>query len=322
MLGPRIPMMTRVSRRPGNAACASAKRMMKPPTTPCLNPARIPSVVPTVPARTTTDNPIIKLNRAPKIVRDKMSRPRASAPSMCRHDPPFSHTGGWWRSTRATACGDSGTRCDANSATNNMMTTKRRLTRKRRSLASASTNRERRVRVGRSSVETGSKPDASAEINARIHNCVQHVRHEIDADDDQRANEDRSLNQNDVLVQRRLQQKLTYAWPAKDTLDNDRTTADRHAELPEEHRDDREQPVSKNVLSQDLRLAEATGPKRRDVRRTELSEHDRAGDLRQSRSHAQGERDRGQNEMIRRSDTRRWQPAKPDCEDQDQNGSD
>jgi hypothetical protein len=73
--------MTIASSRLGSVRMMSIRRMMKISVRPRKKPATSPRMIPTTMDSATTAMPIRSESRAPKMSRDRMSRPIASVPS-------------------------------------------------------------------------------------------------------------------------------------------------------------------------------------------------------------------------------------------------
>src|ERR1700732_4079149 len=125
------------------------------------------------------------------MMRESMSRPAPSVPSVKRHDPPVSHTGGAFTASRNCSIGECGAMKSASSAIATTIATIDRP--KTAPLFSRNAAQKAANGVG-AEVKGGARsPGASASAvrsapmsDPRVDRAIEHVDHHVDDNDDQR----------------------------------------------------------------------------------------------------------------------------------------
>src|SRR3954452_21776012 len=157
----------------------------------------MPSVVPIAPATRTAVRLTTIDTRAPKISRDRTSRPSWSVPSRYSYEPRAIQNGGLKRAVSIPTSGLCGARYSAKIATNVSV---RRITtgssgkspsRKRRSVAS------RGGRVGRRPTSVA-RVMSALQSDTRLDDRVKHVNQKVNADDHRAAEDHDALNDREV----------------------------------------------------------------------------------------------------------------------------
>src|SRR5262249_34440606 len=156
----------------------------------------------------TVTMPTHRATRAPKINRDRTSRPNSSVPSKCT--PP----GGWSRSSSETMYGLYGARNGAKMAVKISTATITSPTTAARLRLSRNHARATFPRVGRCGTGTANGSAAESAIaHARIDGDVQHIDHQVDHAHHQRGDQHNALYKWIVTLTNGLDQQPPDAWP-------------------------------------------------------------------------------------------------------------
>src|SRR5919201_262575 len=153
----------------------------------------MPSAVPSTPAKITAMKPTIMDTRAPKIRRDRTSRPMWSVPSRCALLPPATHAGGLKRWDSEPTSGLWGAMKSAKTAVN-VRTTRIRTGNhgrpSRRKAASRQASGSPAARLGAALLTLIANP--------RVYDGVEDVDHQADDDDHRAVHEDGRLHDGKV----------------------------------------------------------------------------------------------------------------------------
>src|SRR5580765_1090705 len=296
-----IPIARRMN---GNASWASASVMIILSVQPPRNPASNPSEAPRSPPTTTAAKPTSRDTRAPKITRERTSRPRWSVPSRWALPSAPANVGAEsrprsdWRMGSAGAITGAASAARIKSATNTAPPTAR--------------PRVRRARLAGA---------CSARADARIEEAIDQVDAEVDHDEEHGGDEHGALHDGVVAVVDRLDGEPADTRPREDRLGDD-GAAEQGTELQPGDRDDRHRRVLQGVLDDHEHFRDALGAGGADVVRAQHLEHRGAREPRDRRHREGAERQRGQHQALPALATRRRQQTEVERDDQDQEDPD
>src|SRR5262249_15662191 len=137
----------------------------------------IPRPVPMKPATITAVKPTTMETRAPKISRDRMSRPRWSVPSRCSAVPPLCQAGGRKRHARLPTYGTKGASALAKKAT------KAKRARMRTGTSGKPSSRMKSKRDGRPTASERILMASGLQPDARIDHRIEDVDQQVHQDD-------------------------------------------------------------------------------------------------------------------------------------------
>src|SRR5262249_34075604 len=310
-LGPTMAARKIAHVSPGIASQASVTRMMTWSTQPPRYPDRIPSVVPSTPAKITAVKPTTIDTRAPKISRDSTSRPTWSVPSRCVMLPPCCHAGGRKRSPSSPTCGSCGAMKSAKIASTANTS---------RMLIGNSGRPSRRNDARRpGNVRTAARLTLIA--NPRIDHGVREVHREVDDHDHEPTEDDRRLHHGEVAERNALVEQPPDARPREDSLDYD-GDIDHEDEIDPGQRQHRDQRVLEGVLADDERLRQPLEPRELDVLGAEHLEHRRTCQAHVGGGEIPPQREGRHQHVPRRARARRRQPAEIHREEEDEQQAD
>src|SRR5439155_10856917 len=231
----------------------------------------IPSVVPTIPANTTAVRPTTIETRAPKISRDRTSRPSWSVPSRNWVLPPFTQNGGLNRAVRLPISGLCGASWLAKTATKAIPT---RIT---SGIIGTSPSRaaRRTEKRGASGVCDGSGMTSAGMLmasalqpDARIDHGVQDVDEQVHDHDHEAAQDHDALDDWEVAEGDALVQEPPDARPGEHRLHH-HGDIDHDDEVDAGQREHRDQRVFESVLGDHQGLRQAFQPGQLDVFRAQ-----------------------------------------------------
>src|SRR4051812_7127371 len=234
-----------------------------------------PSVVPIAPATRTAVRLTTIDTRAPKISRDRTSRPSWSVPSRYSYEPRAIQNGGLKRAVSIPTSGLCGARYSAKIATNVIVpristgNSGKSPSRKRRSVAS------RGGRVGRRPTSVA-RVMSALQSDTRIDNRVENVNQQINEDDHRTAEDHDPLHNREVAECDPLVEQPSDTRPREDDLDDDRDIDHDH-QVDTGQGQHRNQRVLEGVLGNDEALRQALEARELDVFRSQHFEHRRAG---------------------------------------------
>src|SRR3954469_3807363 len=235
----------------------------------------MPSVVPTTPAKMTAVKPTTMETRAPKISRDRTSRPSWSVPSRYSYEPRAIQNGGLKRAVSIPTSGLCGARYSAKIATNAIVP---RISTGRSGNSPSRKRRSAAKRGGPAGTRATSvkRLMSSPQSDTRIDDRVENVNHQIYHDDHRAAQDHDPLDDREITERDPLIEQPSDTRPGEHGLDDDRDI-DHDDEIDAGQRQYRDQRVLEGVLGNNHELRQALQLGQLDVFRAEHFEHRRAG---------------------------------------------
>src|SRR6266480_4346647 len=266
----------------------------------------MPRTVPMNPATITAVKPTIMETRAPKMSRERTSRPRWSVPRRCSALPPACHAGGRKRSPSVPTSGLWGAMASARIATSATVTM----------IAVGMT--------GNPPVRSAAKRQARLRLWARlpfiadprIDDGIEDVDDQVDHHDHRAAQEHRRLHHREVTEGDAFVEEAADAGPREDRLHH-HGDVDHDDEVDSGQRQHRDERVLEGVLPDHQRLRQPLEPRQLDVLRAQDLQHGRAREPHVGGREDPAYRHGRQYEMECGARPRRGEPAEADGEEED-----
>src|SRR6204780_3630406 len=222
-LGPKTATTSTASTRLGTAMIRSMSRVMATSRIGPVIAAASPSATPTTNDRHTTERPINRDTRAPKMRRDSMSWPSPSVPSTKRHEPPASHTGGARTASRNCSIGEWGATILAVSARRTMIAKMARPMTAPRFSRNAPQNDASgdgcaRTAAASSPIGLVSAATSAAMADPGIDDSVDEIDDQIDEDDDSGDQQNTPLQRRIIAPADGIDESVADPWPGEDRL--------------------------------------------------------------------------------------------------------